>query len=89
MTTTPPAPTRPTAGTDNARMLDALIAAAPDFAWNLDKALDIKANSRAAVLRKLGWRVEYQSRPRVGGNGRKRDHGYRLLNAPTQDEAAA
>ena len=77
----------PTPGTDNHRMLNALIDAAPGIAWNLDYALGLKANSRAADLRKLGWVIEYQSRAREAG-GRKRDHGYRLLNPPAQAVAS-
>jgi hypothetical protein len=69
-------------------MLDALIAAAPNPAWKLDKALDIKANSRAAGLRLLGWRIEHVQRVRPGA-GRKRDHGYKILNPPATGEAAA
>lgn len=86
--TTATTPTRPSPNTDNERMLDTLIAAAPDFAWNLDSGLGIKANSRASVLRSLGWDIEYKSRPRPTG-GRKRDHGYRLLNPPAAPEVAA
>ena len=81
------APTHPTPGTDNARMLDALINAAPAVAWNLDAALHVKANSRAADLRKHGWRIEHEQRSRPGA-GRKRDHGYRLLNPPAAEAAA-
>lgn len=86
--TTTTEPSMPTPGTDNARMLEALIAAAPDPAWNLDSGLGIKANSRASVLRRLGWKVEHVQRARPG-NGRKRDHGYRLLNPPAKRVEAA
>lgn len=82
MNATPPRPgTWPAPRTDNHRMLEALIAAAPEAAWNLDSGLQIKANSRAADLRKLGWSVQYVSRARATGP-RKRDHGYKLLNPP-------
>lgn len=80
--TTTPTGAWPTRGTDNYLMLEALIAAAPNPAWNLDAGLHIKANSRAAELRKLGWQVTYVSRARAHGD-RKRDHGYKLLNPPT------
>lgn len=81
-------PQWPKPDTDNRRMLEALIAAAPDFAWNLNYALELTAHSRASDLRDLGWLIEWEQRSRPG-KGRKRDNGYRLLNPPTQGEAAA
>lgn len=80
-------PIWPKPGTDNRRMLDMLIVRAPEPAWNLDKALNIKANSRASQLRKMGWSIEWVTRGRAGS--RKRDNGYVLHNPPTAAEDAA
>ncbi len=49
---------RPAAGTDNARLLDALLESYPHAVWAPNGRLKLMAHSRAADLRKLGWTVE-------------------------------
>lgn len=68
---------RPSAGTDAARMLDAMLASHPLPAWNLNRDLGITAHSRACDLRDLGWDVEAVPGERIPGT-RKRVRGYRL-----------
>lgn len=70
-------PQQPNPGTDNARLLDALLNAYPYWFERADSRLQMKANSRAAELRKLGWVVECDSVPNPDG-GRKRIYRYRL-----------
>jgi hypothetical protein len=76
----------PTPGTDAARLLDAMRNAYPDPVWDADSGLHMKANSRAADLRKLGFDVECVSRPIPGS--RKRSWGYRLANVATATPSA-
>lgn len=56
-------------------MLKELLTAHPEPAWNLNRRLNITANSRAANLRDRGWRIECQQ---GSGKGLKRDWGYEL-----------
>jgi hypothetical protein len=61
-------------------MLDTLIAAFPEPAWDLNSRLQITAHSRAADLRRLGYGVEHVSRSIEGR--RKLQHGYKLTTQP-------
>lgn len=74
-------PQHPNAGTDNARMLDALLRAYPNAVWNTNSRLGLTAHSRAPELRKLGWDVQSVNR-RTSGTGRRRDYGYVLRSLP-------
>lgn len=74
-----PPVTFPKPDTDNGRLLRELLAVYPGTAWDCDSRLMMKANSRAADLRRLGWPVDDALSRSVEGR-RKRSWGYRLTN---------
>lgn len=74
-------PQRPAMGTDNGRLLDAMLQAYPNAYWNPNSRLKLMAHSRAADLRKLGWDVQAVSR-RGTSTGARREHGYVLRTMP-------
>lgn len=72
---------RPKPGTDNARFLDALIAAHPGWVSRPNSRLNIMAHSRASDLRDMGYRIEAKRFPDPD-RPRKPDYRYRLTELP-------
>lgn len=74
-------PVMPTPGTDNRRLLEAMMRGP---VTNPNSWLSLTAHSRASDLRKMGWDVQVTRSPSRSGNRRKPNFTYSLLTPADQ-----